>query len=111
MTSILSNTAAGNWNVAASWSPAQVPGQNDDVNIQPGHNITLIQNEHCLSMQNEGTLTGGGFKLTTHGVGEWYGFYNLGTISGTLDLDMLADVGAFTFDIELGINFGGGAGA
>src|SRR3990167_8348643 len=108
MTSILSNTAAGNWNVAASWSPAQVPGQNDDVNIQPGHNITLIQNEHCLSIENDGTLTGGGFKLTSHGYGEWAGFYHFGTISGTLDLDMLADVGAFPFDIELGID---GAGA
>src|SRR5581483_2854000 len=52
-TSYVSN-GGGNWNNAGTWSPAGVPGTNDDVTIQNGDLVNLTANAACKNI----TLTG-----------------------------------------------------
>lgn len=63
-TAISSTGAGGNWNAAASWSPAQVPGAGDDVTIAVGSPITINQNINVNSITINGTLTGAAFTFT-----------------------------------------------
>src|ERR1051325_6487053 len=53
-TTYVSN-GSGNWNNTATWSPAGVPGANDDVTIQNSDLVTLTENEACKNITIAGT--------------------------------------------------------
>jgi len=77
------NPAGGDWNVAANWSPAFVPGQDDNVVITTAATITVNSNAECndLTFGAAGiapTLTGTA-TLTAHGNCTW----TAGTMSGS----------------------------
>jgi Secretion system C-terminal sorting domain len=61
-------SVTGNWNVAATWGGAAPPVAGDDVIINNGISVTVIQNEACATItfrSASGTLTvNGGFTLT-----------------------------------------------
>ncbi|MCI5056485.1 MAG: hypothetical protein MRY83_10280, partial [Flavobacteriales bacterium] len=43
-----SNTSTGNWNNGATWDQSgAIPGLHDTVIINPGHNITVTENDSC----------------------------------------------------------------
>src|SRR5271154_356196 len=65
------NTAGGNWSVAANWSPNQVPGSSDDAVITASgtYNVTLDTSPTVNSLALGGssgqqTLTTGNNNLT-----------------------------------------------
>ena len=73
-TIITSNVATGNWNVAGSWSPAQVPTSTDDVIIATGDVITIsATGAVCNSLTinapaaNNGITFAGAYTLTVGG--------------------------------------------
>ncbi len=44
------STGTGNWNTAASWTPAGVPTASDNVTIKNGHTITINTNAVCNNL-------------------------------------------------------------
>jgi CSLREA domain-containing protein len=67
----ISNVASGNWNAAGSWTLISgsdgdgIPDSDDDVYIQAGHTMTLVQNEAC----NDLDISTGTTDATTGGDG------------------------------------------
>ncbi|MBX9853555.1 MAG: T9SS type A sorting domain-containing protein [Cytophagaceae bacterium] len=59
------STGSGAWNNAATWTPAGVPGNNDDVTILAGHTVTVPVNAFCKRLFISGTLnmTGAGITM------------------------------------------------
>jgi hypothetical protein len=56
------NTAGGNWSVAANWSPNQIPGPSDDVVITTGGSYAVLLDTGPTI--NSLTLGGGGGQQT-----------------------------------------------
>src|ERR1017187_4963812 len=90
---VWTNTAGGDWNVAANWSPAQVPGSGDYVIITNGGAYTVTNSgsatlsglilggtngTQTLSIASL-TLTGAGL-INSNGVLNWSG----GSLDGSL---------------------------
>jgi Secretion system C-terminal sorting domain len=69
------SAATGNWNVAANWSPAGIPGAGDNVTVTT-HTITLTQNETCNNITLNGT-SGTRLAMVT------YTLTATGTLSGS----------------------------
>jgi hypothetical protein len=89
ITFVWTNTAGGDWNVAANWSPNLVPGSNESVLIgggtsaSSGPTITENSNVDLVDFTFGSStfipvLTGSG-RITISGTGIW----NTGTMSGT----------------------------
>ncbi len=59
------STGSGPWNVAGTWTPAGVPGNNDIVTVNAGHTITVPVNATCRHLHISGTveMTGTGIQL------------------------------------------------
>ncbi|HEV7699249.1 MAG TPA: hypothetical protein VGO43_03385, partial [Pyrinomonadaceae bacterium] len=61
-----SNVTTGNWNTAGSWTLVSgtdadgIPDADDDVYVQTGHSISLVQNESCFDLHIN---TGGSAKV------------------------------------------------
>ncbi|MFN3406039.1 MAG: T9SS type A sorting domain-containing protein [Cytophagaceae bacterium] len=58
------STGNGAWNNAATWTPAGVPGANDDVIIAAGHTVTVPANANCRLLTVNGTLNMTGTGIT-----------------------------------------------
>ena len=51
------STGSGAWNVAGTWSPAGIPGSADDITINAGHVIDIINaTSYCNNLTINGTL-------------------------------------------------------
>jgi hypothetical protein len=79
------NSASGDWEVAANWTPNLAPGSNEIVVIPGEVTVTLNSNVDLLNLTLSSPfasvgpeLTGSG-RLTISGIGTWWG----GTMSGT----------------------------
>src|SRR5690554_4694953 len=65
---------SGNWNVASTWSPAQIPTSGDDVIIANGHTVTINANgQACKTMT---VNTGGTLRFSGNSAS------NLFTVNG-----------------------------
>lgn len=58
------SAGSGNWDQAATWSPASVPSSSDSVVILAGHNVLLVQNSLCGALTVQGQLTFGSGSLS-----------------------------------------------
>jgi len=81
-TLIWTNTASGDWNVAANWSPNLSPGSNESVVIATYATVTENSNVDLVDFAlgngiSAPQLTGSG-RVTISGTGNWY----TGTMSG-----------------------------
>ncbi|HEX3623978.1 MAG TPA: hypothetical protein VH280_00985, partial [Verrucomicrobiae bacterium] len=87
------NTSGGNWNVAANWSPSQVPGSSDTVWITNNgtYTVTVSDNETAGTISLGGTsgtqtlnLSGGNFTLSGSCVGNALSTFTItgGTLTG-----------------------------
>jgi hypothetical protein len=78
--------ASGNWSNAAIWTPAGVPGNNDDVTIPTGITVTLdvnTVNMRSLTVDAGGTFQGDGTgKVFLYGRGGGEDFRIDGTLNG-----------------------------
>lgn len=64
------SAGSGDWNAAATWTPAGVPGTADDVSIGATHVITLTQDEsanNLTCLETTGTNLQGAFTLSVYG--------------------------------------------
>ena len=51
------SAGTGNWNAGATWTPAGVPGNGDDVVIAAGHTVTInINTNNILSLTVNGSI-------------------------------------------------------
>ena len=100
-TIVWTNTAGGNWSIAANWSPNQVPGSNDTANVTIAgtYAITLDVNANVNDLTIGGatsgvqTLEGKSFTLVaTNGTMSNGGIINL--TNSTLNGSMVVESGA-----------------
>jgi uncharacterized repeat protein (TIGR01451 family) len=65
----ISSNGSGNWNSAATWSPAQIPTATDDVIIQPGHTVTIPSSYAAAanSLVINGTSTAAALSINNSG--------------------------------------------
>ena len=54
----ISSAGTGNWGVASTWSPAQVPTNSDDVTIQNGNTVTVDTNSGSICYARSLTING-----------------------------------------------------
>ena len=100
-----STGAGGNWNVAATWTPATVPAANDPVTIASGSPVTLtaaVTQTNTITVNSGGALTLGA-TLTSNGAFALNGTLIAGTniINGTGSF-ILANNNPITTTLETG---------
>ena len=107
-------SSSTDWNTDANWTPSGVPTTGNHIIIPDTssiNNCAIDQNRtiKSLTIQANGTIVGGGFKLFITSEGdaslgtEHYAVKNDGIISGSLDLE-------FTYNAETAADFTGSSG-
>lgn len=78
-------TTPGDWNNASNWSPAQVPGADDDVIIHSGGDVTISSNQQAQSITTDqgSTVTIDSGQQLSVGSGTFNGSLDIaGTLTG-----------------------------
>ena len=95
----VTSVGSGNYNTGGTWDSGSRPGSGDDVIIDNGHTVTLVQpeNANSLTVNTGGIYDGDGNILTVSGESSagWAIRFNNGQISGT-DSDFTITTAAAT---------------
>jgi hypothetical protein len=114
----ITNTGTGNWNSTSTWTPAQIPGVNDDVTIIFNSTVTCTTAASCKSLTIAGSLTntsGGPVAIGSSGVtiytpaSGWNQIIGSFNTSGTVSITNSDHNVTFTGDVSCGpITINGG---
>src|SRR5439155_23179057 len=99
------NTAGGNWNTAANWSPNQVPGPLDTAIVSLSSAVTNSTPTAVSNVTFTGGALNGSGPLTVGGTMNWLG----GDLNGALTIALGGTLN-ISNTMQLGFNNGSGNG-